>query len=337
LVTLKELADIVQGTVVGNTELKIKGVSTIQDGKPETITFIAHPKYLKFVQSTQAAAVITSSTENLKDKDGILVENPQWAMAKVLGHFSPKYSINREIHKTAIIASDVLIGENVSIGPYTIIEKGVVIGDNVVIGANNMIDIDTAIGQDSEIKSNVHLYPRTSIGDRCLIHSGAVIGSDGYGFVSQKEMHLRIPQNGKVLIGNDVEIGANCTIDRGTIDNTTIGDMCKFDNAVQIAHNVTIGKGCLLTAHVTIAGSTKIGDFCLFGGQAGAIDHITIGDRSVFACYTVAMKNLVGGKIYSGVPAREIKVKNHQDAVHVEVKQLKKRLKQLEEKFITIP
>jgi len=265
------------------------------------------------------------------------VENPQWAMAKVLGHFSPKYSINREIHKTAIIASDVLIGENVSIGPYTIIEKGVVIGDNVVIGANNMIDIDTAIGQDSEIKSNVHLYPRTSIGKRCLIHSGAVIGSDGYGFVSQKEIHLKIPQNGKVLIGNDVEIGANCTIDRGTIDNTTIGDMCKFDNSVQIAHNVTIGKGCLLTAHVTIAGSTKIGDFCLFGGQAGAIDHITIGDRSVFACYTVAMKNLVGGKIYSGVPAREIKVKNHQDAVHVEVKQLKKRLKQLEEKFITIP
>jgi UDP-3-O-[3-hydroxymyristoyl] glucosamine N-acyltransferase len=201
LATLKELADIVQGTVVGNTELKIKGVSTIQDGKPETITFIAHPKYLKFVQSTQAAAVITSSTENLKDKDGILVENPQWAMAKVLGHFSPKYSINREIHKTAIIASDVLIGENVSIGPYTIIEKGVVIGDNVVIGANNMIDIDTAIGQDSEIKSNVHLYPRTSIGKRCLIHSGAVIGSDGYGFVSQKEIHLKIPQNGKVLLG----------------------------------------------------------------------------------------------------------------------------------------
>ncbi|MBC8345813.1 MAG: UDP-3-O-(3-hydroxymyristoyl)glucosamine N-acyltransferase [Candidatus Marinimicrobia bacterium] len=336
MATLKELADIIQGTVVGNSKLKIEGVSTIQDGKPETITFIAHPKYFKFVQSTGASAVIASNVENLVGKDGIIVENPQWAIAKILGYFSPQYSTPQGIHDTAIIDPDAVMGKEVSIGPYTIIENGVVIGDNVVIGANNVINEDSVIGHDSEVKSNVHFYPRTIIGERCIIHSGTVLGSDGFGFVSQKDTHLKIPQNGKVLIGNDVEIGANCTIDRGTIDNTTIGEMCKFDNGVQIAHNVTIGKGCLLTAHVTIAGSTKVGDFCLFGGQAGAIDHVTIGDRAVFACYTVAMKNLAGGKVYSGVPAREIREKNRQDAVHVEVKQLKKRLNQLEEKYKVI-
>ena len=206
----------------------------------------------------------------------------------------------------------------------------------MILGANNLINTNSAIGHDSMIKSNVHFYPQTKIVERCIIHSGTVLGSDGYGYVIQKDVHLKIPQNGKVLIGNDVEIGANCTIDRGTIDNTIIGEMCKLDNGVQIAHNVTIGKGCLLTAHVTIAGSTKVGEFCLFGGQAGAIDHITIGDRAVLACYTVAMKNLTGGKIYSGVPAREIREKNRQDAVHIEVKQLKKRFDRLEEKFKVI-
>ena len=305
MATLKELADIVQGTVVGDPTLKIKGVSTIQDGKPESITFVAHPKYFKFVQSTEASAVITSDIKKLKNKDGIIVENPQMAMAKVLGHFSPKAPPQKGIHETAIIDPDAKVGKNVSIGPYTIIEKGVILGDNVILGANNVINTNSAIGHDSMIKSNVHFYPQTKIGERCIIHSGTVLGSDGYGYVIQKDVHLKIPQNGKVLIGNDVEIGANCTIDRGTIDNT-------------------------------IVGSTKVGEFCLFGGQAGAIDHITIGDRAVFACYTVAMKDLRGGKIYSGVPAREIKAKNRQDAVYIEVKQLKKRLNLLEEKFKVI-
>ena len=147
------------------------------------------------------------------------------------------------------------------------------------------------------------------------------------------ENHIKIPQLGKVVIGNDVEIGANSTIDRGTIGDTDIGDMCKFDNGVQIAHNVSIGRGCLMTAHVTIAGSTKIGEFCAFGGQAGAIDNVTIGDRAIFACYTAVTKDLPGGKMYSGAPAREIKEKNKRDALYFEFKRLKKRLDIIEEKI----
>ena len=332
--TLKELADFLQGTVVGNPKLNIRGVSTIKDGKPGTITFIVNQKYFKYIESTQASAVIASDSEILNDLDGIIVDNPKLAMVKILDYFSPQYSSQKGIHKTAIIDADAVLGKGVSIGPYSIIDRGVVIGDNTVIGANNVINADTVIGCDSEIENSIHLHHRTIIGDRCLIHSGTVIGCDGFGFFTQNDINYKVPQNGNVTIGNDVELGANCTIDRGTIGATTIGNMCKFDNNVQIAHNVSIGKGCLLTAHVTIAGSTKVGEFCSFGGQAGAIDHISIGDRAILACYTVAMKDLTGGKIYAGAPAREIKEKNRRDAVHIEVKRLKNKMKELEKYFL---
>jgi len=336
LLTLKELAVFLEGTVVGDPKLNIEGVSTIKNGKPGTITFIVHQKYFKYVESTQASAIITSDSEILNDLNGIIVDNPKLAMVKVLDYFSPQYPSQKGIHKTAIIDSDAVLGKGVSIGPYTIIDGGVIIGDNTVIGANNVINANTVIGCDSKIENNIHLHHGSIIGDRCLIQSGTVIGCDGFGFFTENDFNHKISQNGNVTIGNDVELGANCTIDRGTIGETTIGDMCKFDNSVQIAHNVSIGKGCLLTAHVTIAGSTRVGEFCSFGGQAGAIDHISIGDRAILACYTVAMKDLPGGKIYSGAPAREIKDKNRRDAVHIEVKRLQNKMKQLE-KTLLVP
>jgi len=334
LLTLKELAVFLEGTVVGDPKLNIEGVSTIKNGKPGTITFIVHQKYFKYVESTQASAIITSDSEILNDLNGIIVDNPKLAMVKVLDYFSPQYPSQKGIHKTAIIDSDAVLGKGVSIGPYTIIDGGVIIGDNTVIGANNVINANTVIGCDSKIENNIHLHHGSIIGDRCLIQSGTVIGCDGFGFFTENDFNHKISQNGNVTIGNDVELGANCTIDRGTIGETTIGDMCKFDNSVQIAHNVSIGKGCLLTAHVTIAGSTRVGEFCSFGGQAGAIDHISIGDRAILACYTVAMKDLPGGKIYSGAPAREIKDKNRRDAVHIEVKRLQDKMKQLEKSLL---
>lgn len=334
MTTLQALADLVHGTVMGDATLPLHGVSTIHDGKDGTITFVAHKKYHQYISSTPASAIIVSDGELLEGKDGIVVENPQVAIASVLEHFAPKYPLNNGIHKTAIIHPKAAIGTHVSIGPFSIIEEGVVIGDNVSIGANNVIESGATIGDHSSLSHNIHLYHQTQIGENCIIHSGVVIGSDGYGFVTHNDTHIKLPQIGNVIIGNKVEIGANCTIDRGTIGDTTIGDYCKFDNGVQIAHNVSIGRGCLLTAHVTIAGSTKVGEFCIFGGQAGAIDHVTIGDRAIFACYTAVMKNLPGGKVYSGAPAREISEKNRRDAVYLEVKQLKKRLKQLEEKVL---
>lgn len=335
MATLQKLADLVKGTVMGNDSLLINGVSTIHDGKKGTITFVAHKKYQHLIPDNLASAIIVSDGELLNGKDGIVVSHPQLAITTILKHFAPSFPMAKGVHQTAIIHPNATIGVDVSIGPYTIIEKDVSIGDYASVGANNIIESGTKIGSHSVLSHNIHIYHQSKIGNRCIIHSGAVIGSDGYGFVTHNNNHTKVPQNGNVIIGNEVEIGANCTIDRGTIGDTTIGDHCKFDNGVQIAHNVSVGKGCLLTAHVTIAGSTKIGEFCIFGGQAGAIDHVTIGDRAIFACYTAVMKDLPGGKTYSGAPAREISEKNRRDAVYIEVKKLKERLKLIEEKILS--
>ena len=334
MATLKELAELVHGTIVGDPDLLIKGTSTIDDGKPDTITFIGYKKYNQYATVSKASAIIVEDKKILDSLNGIVVKNANEAIIKILEYFSPKYTLEVGINKTAQIDSTASIGNNVSIGPNSIIGKDVVIGDQTSIGANNVIDSGTVIGKNTILSHNIHIYHKTEIGEKCIIHSGAVIGSDGFGFFTKEGKHNKIPQNGKVVIGKSVEIGANCTFDRGTIANTIIKNFCKFDNGVQIGHNAVIGEGCLMAGHVTIGGSTKVGDYCVFGGQAGAIDHIKIGDKAMFACYTAAMKDLPGGKIYSGAPAREIKEKNRRDAVFIEVKQLKKRLKLLEDKYL---
>ena len=333
MASLKELGALVDAKVIGNSELFIDGVSSLDDGKPSTISYLYSKKYEKFLESSEAAAVVVSDESLIKNKDGLVVDEPRLAFVKILEFFSEKIDQYANIDKTAQISSSSIIGSKVNIGANVVIGKNVIIDDNVSIGPNSVIDSRSMIGKNTKIFSNIHLYQDSIIGSDCIIHSGVVIGADGYGFVSLEDDHIKIPQLGKVVIGNNVEIGANSTIDCGTIGDTMIGDMCKLDNGVQIGHNVSIGKGCLLTAHVTIAGSTKIGEFCAFGGQAGAVDNVTIGDKAIFACYTAVTKDLPGGKMYSGAPAREIKEKNKRDAVYFDVERLKKRLTIIEDKL----
>ena len=333
MASLKELGALVDAKVIGNSELFIDGVSSLDDGKPSTISYLYSKKYEKFLESSEAAAVVVSDESLIKNKDGLVVDEPRLAFVKILEFFSEKIDQYANIDKTAHISSSSIIGSKVNIGANVVIGKNVIIDDNVSIGPNSVIDSTSMIGKNTKIFSNIHLYQDSIIGSDCIIHSGVVIGADGYGFVSLEDDHIKIPQLGKVVIGNNVEIGANSTIDCGTIGDTMIGDMCKLDNGVQIGHNVSIGKGCLLTAHVTIAGSTKIGEFCAFGGQAGAVDNVTIGDKAIFACYTAVTKDLPGGKMYSGAPAREIKEKNKRDAVYFDVERLKKRLTIIEDKL----
>ena len=333
MASLKELGALVDAKVIGNSELFIDGVSSLDDGKPSTISYLYSKKYEKFLKSSEAAAVVVSDESLIKNKDGLVVDEPRLAFVKILEFFSEKIDQYANIDKTAQISSSSIIGSKVNIGANVVIGKNVIIKDNVSIGPNSVIDSRSMIGKNTKIFSNIHLYQDSIIGSDCIIHSGVVIGADGYGFISLEDDHIKIPQLGKVVIGNNVEIGANSTIDCGTIGDTLIGDMCKLDNGVQIGHNVSIGRGCLLTAHVTIAGSTKIGEFCAFGGQAGAVDNVTIGDKAIFACYTAVTKDLPGGKMYSGAPAREIKEKNKRDAVYFDVERLKKRLTIIEDKL----
>ena len=330
MATLSELADLVKGTIIGDPTMIITGVSEIQNGREFTITFLGNSKYKKYLQTTDASAIVVSKASLLDNKPGIVHNNPQLAIAKILGEFTPKFQYTKGVNGNAYVNSKAKIGNNVTIGAFSVIESGVIIGDNSNIGSHTVIGQKTIIGRNCNIFSNIHIYHGTNIGDNAIIHSGTVIGSDGFGFVTDKDINHKIPQNGNVIIGNDVEIGANSAIDRGTIGDTVIEDQCKLDNHVHLAHNVRLGKGCLLTAAVTIAGSVEVGEFCIFAGHVGVAPHVKIGARSILAAKTGVSKSLIGGKVYAGMPAREIREQHKREAVYSEVVRIHKRLKKLE-------
>ena len=330
MTTLSELSDLVKGKIIGDPTMVITGVSEIQNGRESTITFLSNSKYKKYLPSTGASAVVVSKASLLDNKPGIVHHNPQLAIAKILGEFRPKIQYTKGVNENAYVNSKAKIGNNVTIGAFSVIEPGVIIGDHSNIGSHTVIGQKTIIGRNCNIFSNIHIYHGTNIGDNAIIHSGTVIGSDGFGFVTDKDINHKIPQNGNVIIGNDVEIGANSAIDRGTIGDTVIEDQCKLDNHVHLAHNVRLGKGCLLTAAVTIAGSVEVGEFCIFAGHVGVAPHVKIGARSILAAKTGVSKSLIGGKVYAGMPAREIREQHKREAVYSEVVRIHKRLKKLE-------
>ena len=313
--TLSEISDYVNGQVIGDKKLLIEGVSEIQDSKVNTITFLSNPIYKKYLEKTKSSAVLVKSAEFLGDKSGIVVENPQLAMAKTLELFYSKKTIKKNIHPSAIISSKSVISDNVSIGPGAILMSGSTIKNGSSIGANTFIGKNVFVGFNSVIHPNVSVYEGTLIGDHTIIHSGTVLGCDGFGYVINKNSNYKIPQTGKVEIKNNVEIGSNCSIDRGTIGDTIIGEGSKLDNLIQIAHNVKIGKNCLIASQVGISGSTFIGDSCTFAGQVGVAGHLKIGSGSTFAAKSGVTKSLEGGKIYAGFPARDIREHNKKQAV----------------------
>lgn len=327
-----KLASIIGGKVIGAPEQVIRGVSDIKDGAPATITFLFNPKHQELIDQTSASAVIVADAALLNDKSGIIVENPRLAMVKVLKLFEPQNNIEKGIHATAIIHKSAKIGKDVSIGAFTVVGQNTEIANNTVIYNNVSIGDNVVIGTNTVIYPQVAIYLRTNIGNNVIVDMGTVIGSSGYGYETENDVHHKIPQIGSVIIEDDVEIGANCALDRGTIGNTIIGQGTKLDNLVHIAHNVKIGKGCLLMGQVGIAGSAEIGDYCIFAGHAAVRDGVIIGNRAVFAAKSGVTKSLPGGKVYAGMPAREIREKNKRDAAYKQIELLKKRIQHLENK-----
>ena len=325
---LNSIASSVDGEVLGNPNLEIVGVSEIQNGLSGTISFLGNQAYRKYMDSTKASAVIVSDAKFLSGKDGIIVKNPQLAIAKVLSMFFPEENKSRGIHPNAFVSSSAKIGKNITIEAGVIIEPGVTVSEGTFIGANTYIGKESKIGSKCKIYQNVVVYHDVQIGSNSTIHASTVIGCDGYGFVKDEDGYFKIPQIGSVLIGDNVEIGANSVVDRATIGQTIIGNMTKLDNLVHVGHNVQIGNSCLITAQVGIAGSVKIKDNCKFGGQAGVAPHVEIGPESIIASKSGVTKSLIGGEMYGGFPARPIKEQNKRDAVYTEVLKLKKKLNQ---------
>ncbi len=343
--TVREIAKLVDGEIIGDPDTVITDVSGIKEAKKGSVTFVANPKYLMLLKSTQASAVIVSHNNHYPINNSgltlIRVENPTLAFSKIISLIGPEpVRFKPGIHPTAIIGKDVKLGKNVSIQPYTVIEDNVEIGDETIVGACGYIGHYTKIGSNCFIFPHVIIRERITIGNRVNIHSGTVIGGDGFGFATVKGVHHKIPQIGTVEIGNDVEIGSNVTIDRARFEKTYIGNGVKIDNLVQIAHNVIIGDNTIIVAQVGISGSTRVGKNVIIAGQAGLIGHIEVGNNAIIGGKAGVTKNVPANANVSGFPARE-KWEDMKCAAYLrrspeyfeKIKQLENRISQLEKKL----
>jgi UDP-3-O-[3-hydroxymyristoyl] glucosamine N-acyltransferase len=313
---------------------EVKGVSTLQDAKPDQICYYDNRLYKKYLGSTRALAVISGGMVESSAANIILVEKPYHAFREALILFrkeTPSGFIG--IHPTSVIHPDAVLDKDVTVKPNAVVDACARIDRGTTIGASAFIGPGVTIGCDSTINSGVSVYHDCVIGSRVIIHSGAVIGSDGFGFVPDPDGHLKVPQNGNVVIKDDVEIGAGCTIDRAVTGSTVIGCFSKLDNLVHIAHNVRVGSGCLIAAQTGVAGSTVIGSGVTFGGQSGITGHITIGDGAVIAAQAGVTKNIPSGLTVSGYPARSHKKSLRVNAALVDLPDFRKRVMDFMKKF----
>lgn len=303
--TLSEIAEKIGATVLGDENHLVSSLATLASAKNHQIAFLANAKYKSQLNNTNAGAVIVSPESTDAFTGNMLVmKNPYlgFALTAQLLDNTPKSAEN--IHSSAVIADCVHLGENVSIGANAVIETGVVLGNNVSIGANCFIGKEAIIGENTQLWSNVSIYHRVELGRSVLVQSNTVIGSDGFGYANEKGNWLKIPQLGTVIIGDNVEIGACTTIDRGALDNTEIHDGVIIDNQVQIAHNVIVGKHSALAGGSAIAGSTTLGSYCVLGGNVGVSGHLTITDKTTITADTMVIQSIKEPGLYSsGMPA----------------------------------
>jgi UDP-3-O-[3-hydroxymyristoyl] glucosamine N-acyltransferase len=333
--TLSELARWVDGDIVrGGLDLSLTGMAALDAASPHDVSFLGNEKYYAQFLETKAAAVIVPRgiTEGPVGTALIAVENPSLAFAIVVRHFAAavrKFSAG--VHPRASVdPTAVFDPEKVRIQAGAVVLAGVIIGDGSDIGPNSVISEDAVIGQDCRLMASSSVRERCVLGDRVILQPGAVIGSDGYGYEFSDGRHMKIDQVGIVEIGNDVEIGANTTIDRARFGKTIIGEGTKIDNLVQIGHNVVIGKHCLVVSQTGISGSTKLGDYVTCAGQVGIVGHVTIGDKATITARAGVTTSLPGGQIYSGKPAQLMRDSMKLEAHARRLPKLIERVKALE-------
>ena len=339
--SLREVAQIVDGRIVGDENLVIRGLCGIKEAREGDLTFLANSKYSPLAETTKASAIITSKDITISGKTVLQTNDPSLAFAKIVSVvYDDQTQPLKGIHPTAIIADDATIGKNVYIGPYVVIENRASVGDNTVIHSGTYIGRRAILGKGCLVYPNATLRERIFIGDRVIIHSGTVIGADGFGFADVAGAHEKIPQIGTVVIEDDVEIGANVTIDRARFDKTKIGRGTKIDNLVQIAHNVLIGENCIVVAQTGISGSVIVEKGAILAGQSGIAGHLTIGEGAVVAAQAGVTKSVPAHTKVSGYPA-----KPHEMAKRVNaslqrlpqyiktINELKKKIEALEEKI----
>jgi UDP-3-O-[3-hydroxymyristoyl] glucosamine N-acyltransferase len=334
VLTAAAIAEAVGGRLVGDPDVSIAGVAPLDRASPTDLSFLGTAKYATAFATSRAGVVLVSP--ELAEAPGqtpsrVVVDKPQEALLSLLPRFHRRTETAAGVHPTAIIGRGARLGRNVSIGPYAVIGDRVVLGDDVVVGAHAVISDGVEIGDESRLYPTVTVYSGSRIGRRVIIHAGARIGSDGFGYVQRdgRGAHLKIPHVGRCIIEDDVEIGANSTIDRGSIDDTVVGAGTKIDNLVQVAHNVRIGKLCLIMAQVGIAGSARVEDGAMLLGQVGVSGHHTIGAGARLAAQAGVFGDIPAGETWSGYPARPHKEALRAQAALFKLPSLIRRLERL--------
>lgn len=334
--TLKELAQLIGGDWKGPEDLKIRGLAPIQDAGPDDITFVARPKFAKQIDSSRAGAFIVSPDLAQTSRPLIITANPYLGYAKIAEVFAPPLRRWPGISDQACLGANCRLGDEVSIAPFVWIGDNVTLGDQVTLFPGVVIGHGVTIGADSRLYANVTVGDGCTIGNRVIIHSGTVIGADGFGFAPDGETFYKIPQLGAVVIGDEVEIGANCTIDRGALGDTRIGRGVKIDNLVMVAHNVVIGDNTVIVAQVGISGSTQIGRNVILAGQVGIVGHISIGDRVQIGAKSGVPNSVPAGQVVMGSPVLPHKDYLRLQAVQKKLPEMYERLKALEKQVAAL-
>jgi UDP-3-O-[3-hydroxymyristoyl] glucosamine N-acyltransferase len=330
--TTAEIAGHLDGEVVGDATATLTGFAHATSAKPGDLTFAENEDYFALAEQSAATAIIADERFKSDRKILIRVPNARIAFAKAMALFFPEKKFTAGIHPTAVIAASAKVDPTAHIGPHCVVGERVRIGARAVLQAGTCVGDDSKLGDDANLFPNVTIYPHTEIGQRVRIHAGAVIGSDGFGYVQDGGVHRKVPQIGNVIIGDDVEIGANVTIDRGALGPTVIGKGTKIDNLVQIAHNVEIGEGTLIISQVGISGSCKIGKYVVLAGQVGLAGHLNIGNQAIVAAKSGVMHDIPDGGKWLGIPAQPDKQAKRQLIAIQHLPELLRRVAELEKR-----
>ena len=329
---LKEIAELVEGEVIGDDQVIITGINSLEDASKGEISFFADPRYKKSLKKTKASALLVSSVIDRYEGPQVVVSNPALAYARVASLFEPPLPRISGISEKAFISKSSKIGKNVSIYPLVYVGEEAVIGDHTILYPGVFVGDRVRVGSGTVIYPNVSILHDCVIGNEVIIHAGSVIGSDGFGFVRHGNINVKIPQIGYVQIDDQVEIGANNTIDRAAFGKTWIKRGVKTDNLVQVAHNVVIGEDSIVVAQTGVAGSVEIGKEVVIGGQVAISDHVKIGDRVMIGSQSGVPKSISPGEVVFGTPAMPHRVWLRTSALIPRLPQLNDRLRRLEKK-----
>ncbi len=331
--TLAELARLIGAELRGDPEVEVRAVRVLDEAGPGDLSFLTNPAFRPQAEASSASALLVP--RNTEDLGGnlLLVDAPELALARVLEAFHPPPSREPGIHPSAVVAASAVVHPSAHLGPYVVVGEGSKIGADAALLAHVVVGRDCAIGAGATLHPQSVLYDRVELGEGAIIHAGAVLGADGFGYTHHQGQHVKIPQVGRTLLGAEVEIGANSTVDRAMVEETSIGAGSKIDNLVQVGHNVRLGQGCMLSGQAGIAGSAKLGNYVVMGGQAGVGGHLELGDGVQVAAKSAVFQSVEAGTKVGGIPATKLSGWRRQVISALRLPEMLRRLRALERRL----